>query len=72
MLDGSSIVHLDSTGADTLVAIADDLAGRGIRLGIAAVYPQVQRMLESSGALERLGPDSVTRSLRAAVEARQV
>lgn len=72
IVDGSSIVHLDSTGADTLVAIADDLAGRGIRLGIAAVYPQVQRMLESSGALERLGPDSVTRSLRAAVEARQV
>ena len=71
IVDGSSIVHLDSTGADTLVAIADDLAGRGIRLGIAAVYPQVQRMLESSGALERLGPDSVTRSLRAAVETHQ-
>ena len=42
-----------------------------LRDGIAAAYPQVQRMLESSRALEPLGSDSVTRSLRAAVETHQ-
>ncbi len=67
IVDGSSIVHLDSTGADTLVTLAEDLrAGNG--WGSRPSYPQVQRMLESSGALERLGPDAVMRSLRAAVE----
>ena len=71
ILDGSSIVHLDSTGADTLIALADDLAARGTRLIIAAVHPQVQRMLTSSGALERLGADAVGLSLRRAVEAHE-
>jgi MFS superfamily sulfate permease-like transporter len=69
VLDGAPIVHLDSTGADTLVSLADDLATRGIRLAIGGVLPQVRRMLERSGALERLGADAVFPTLRAAVEA---
>ena len=44
------------------------LAGRGIRLAIGGVLPQVRRMLERSGALERLGPDAVFPTLRAAVD----
>jgi hypothetical protein len=47
--------------------LADDLAGRGIRL-VIGVLPQVRRMLERSGALERLGEDAVFPTLRAAVE----
>jgi high affinity sulfate transporter 1 len=69
VLDGAPIVHLDSTGADTLVSLADDLAARGIRLAIGGVLPQVRRMLERSGALERLGSDALFPTLRAAVEA---
>ena len=72
ILDGSSIIHLDSTGADTLVTLAEELSLRGTRLAIAAPHPQVRRMLESSGALEHLGPDAVIRSLRSAVEALEV
>jgi anti-anti-sigma factor len=69
IVDGASIDHLDSTGADTLVTLADDLSARGTRLAVAGAYPQVRRMLERSGALERLGADALPRTLRAAVEA---
>jgi len=69
VVDGAPIVHLDSTGADTLVALADDLRARGMRLAIAGALPQVRRMLERSGALERLGADALFPTLRAAVEA---
>jgi high affinity sulfate transporter 1 len=71
VLDAAPIVHLDSTGADTIATLADDLSRRGIRLAIAGVLPQVQRMLERSGVLERLGPAAVFPSLRAAVAAYQ-
>jgi anti-anti-sigma regulatory factor len=69
VIDGGPIAHLDSTGADTLVALADVLSRRGIKIAIGGVLPQVRRMLERSGALERLGTDAVFPSLRAAVEA---
>jgi sulfate permease, SulP family len=69
VIDGGAIAHLDSTGADTLVALADDLSRRGIRIAIGGVPPQVRRMLERSGALERLGADAVFPSRRAALEA---
>jgi sulfate permease, SulP family len=69
VIDGGAIAHLDSTGADTLVALADDLSRRGIRIAIGGVLPQVRRMLERSGALERLGADAVFPSRRAALEA---
>jgi high affinity sulfate transporter 1 len=67
IVDGGPISHLDSTGADTIAGLADDLGRRNIRLALGGVVPQVQRMLERSGAMERLGPDAVFRTLRAAV-----
>jgi high affinity sulfate transporter 1 len=69
VVDGAPIVHLDSTGADTIADLAADLAARGIRLAIGGVLPQVRQMLERSGALERLGAGAVFPTLRAAVEA---
>ena len=69
ILDGAPMVHLDSTGADTIAALADELRARGMRLVIGGVHPQVAQMLERSGALERLGADAVFPTLRAAVEA---
>jgi high affinity sulfate transporter 1 len=69
IVDGAPIVHLDSTGADTIAALAEDLAPRGMRLVIGGVLPQVWQMLERSGALEHLGADAVFPTLRAAVEA---
>jgi len=69
ILDGAPIVHLDSTGADTIAALADDFAAAGKRLVIAGVHARVQGMLERSGALARLGAGSVFLTLRSAVEA---
>ncbi len=68
---GAPMTHLDSTGADTIADLADDLARRNIQLAICGVPPQVQRMLERSGALDRLGPGAVFETLRAAVEAHE-
>jgi SulP family sulfate permease len=67
IVEGAPIVHLDSTGADTIVTLKDDLAARGIRLAFGGVSPQVRRMLERSGALEQLGADAVFPTLRLAV-----
>ena len=69
VVDASPIAHLDSTGADTLVSLAEDLSARGVKIVLAGVAPQVRRMLERSGALDRLGVDVLSPSLRAAVEA---
>jgi MFS superfamily sulfate permease-like transporter len=68
VVDGAPIVHLDSTGADTLAALADELAAKGVRLMLADVHARVQRMLERSSALEHLGAGSVFPTLRKAVE----
>lgn len=69
IVDGAPIAHLDSTGADTIATLVDDLSHHRIRLAIGGVLPQVQRMLERSGALERLGADAVFPTFKGAVEA---
>ena len=72
VVDGAPMVHLDSTGADILVGVAEELQARGISLAIAGVLPQVRLMLERSGALERLGREAVPETLRAAVDAHEI
>ena len=67
IVDGAPIVHLDSTGADTIVSLSNELAASGIHLAFGGLAAQVQRMLERSGALERLGADAVYPTLRRAV-----
>ena len=70
--DGAPLVYLDSTGADILVGVAEELQPRSVRLAIAGVLPQVRLMLERSGALERLGREAVPETLRAAVDAHEI
>lgn len=72
IVDGAPLVHLDSTGADTLAALADDLAPLGVRLSLGGTTPEVRKMLERSGTLDRLGADAVFPSLRAAVAACEI
>ncbi len=71
IVDASPIVHLDSTGADTIAALAHRLKERGIRLVLGGTLPQVQQMLERSGALSHLGPGSTFTTFRAAVVAHE-
>ncbi len=63
--------HLDSTGADTIVELKDELAARGIGLAFGSVTPQARRMLERSGALARLGDGALFPTLRLAVLAHE-
>ena len=49
IIDAAPMAHLDSTGADTIAALSDHLAARGVRLVIGGATPQVQLMLERSG-----------------------
>ncbi len=67
ILDAAPIVHLDSTGADTIGVLADQLGERGVRLVLGGIQPRVELMLERSGVLARLGPGAVFPTLRAAV-----
>jgi MFS superfamily sulfate permease-like transporter len=69
IVDGSPILHLDSTGADTIAELKDELAVRGIGLAFGSVSPLVRRMLERSGALALLGEDAIYPTLRLAVRA---
>ncbi len=71
IIDGAPILHLDSTGADTIVELKNELAARGIGLGFGGVAPQARRMLERSGALTVLGEDAIFPTLRLAVAAHE-
>ncbi len=71
IVDGAPILHLDSTGADTIVELKDELAACGIGLAFGSVTPQVRRMLERSGALARLGDHAIFPTLRLAVLAHE-
>lgn len=69
VLDGGPINLVDLTGADTLEALAGELAARGIRLGLANARRGVREMLDRAGVLERIGADAVFPSLDAAADA---
>jgi high affinity sulfate transporter 1 len=71
IIDATSVPHLDSTGADTIAALADQLRERKIRLMMAGGLPHVQEMLERSGAVLHLGPGALIPTLRAAVAAHE-
>jgi high affinity sulfate transporter 1 len=67
ILDGAPIVHVDSTGADMLAQVADELAGRQIRLILAEEHHAVRTILERSGTMAHLAPDARFPTLDAAV-----
>ncbi len=69
VLDAAPIVHLDSTGADVVAALADELGAAGQRLVIAGTHTRVEQMLHRSGALEHLGDGALFPTLRSAVHA---
>ena len=66
IIDGSTVNTIDSTGAETLEALACDLARRGIRLGLAGFRTETRSMLERSGAMAAIGADAVYPTLKSA------
>lgn len=71
MVDGAPsptrwlIVHLaaaqdvDYTSGHTLLLLADDLAARGVRMGVATPSPAVLEHLRHYGLIDRIGEDAV-------------
>ena len=69
VLDGSTVNTIDSTGAETLEALARDLARQGIRLGLAGFHTETRSMLECSGAMAAIGADAIYPTLKSAMSA---
>jgi sulfate permease, SulP family len=69
IIDGSTVNTIDSTGAETLEALARDLARQGIRLGLAAFRTETQNILHRMGAMDVIGTDSVYPTLKSAMNA---
>jgi MFS superfamily sulfate permease-like transporter len=69
VVDGSSVNTIDTTGADTVEALARDLARQGIRLGLAGFRTEVRSMLERAGAMAAIGTDCVYPTLKSALSA---
>ena len=69
IVDGSTINLVDITGAEMLESLAEELAARGVRFGLANARREVRTVLESAGALERIGSDYVFSTLNTASDA---
>lgn len=66
VIDGSTVNAIDSTGADTVEALARDLSRRGIRLVLAAFRTEARNVLQRAGAMAAIGPESVYPTLKSA------
>jgi MFS superfamily sulfate permease-like transporter len=69
VIDGSTINAIDTTGAETVEALARDLARHGVRLCLAGFRTEPLHMLERSGAMAAIGTDSVYPTLKSAMNA---
>jgi high affinity sulfate transporter 1 len=69
ILDLEATSQLDTTSADMLSHLHDELAAQGIELYLARVITRVARVLERSGFLEQLGDDQIWHSISQAVRA---
>ncbi|MFI0847895.1 SulP family inorganic anion transporter [Mesorhizobium sp. IMUNJ 23232] len=69
VLDASAIAQVDSTGAGMLDDFANDLAKRGIAIGLAELHADARALLERAGVLETIGPAMVFDDLEDALRA---
>jgi sulfate permease, SulP family len=70
VLDLDAVTFVDSQGSAKLHELDEDLAGSDVRLHLAAVKPQVGRVLDADGLLDHLGPDRVHEDVQTAVDSR--
>jgi high affinity sulfate transporter 1 len=69
ILDGSTINIVDVTGAEMLDVLVEELARRGIRLGLANFRTEERDTLERAGVLERIGAEFVFQTINHASDA---
>ncbi|MDQ6436367.1 SulP family inorganic anion transporter [Mesorhizobium sp. LHD-90] len=69
VIDASAISQIDSSAAEMLGELCDELRGRGIRLGLAELHAEARGMLHRAGVIERIGPAMVFDNLEDASRA---
>jgi high affinity sulfate transporter 1 len=67
VLNTEAIAEIDITAADMLEELRSELASRGIILAMARVKQDLYLQLESSGLLERIGPEHIYLTLHTAI-----
>ncbi|QRY65700.1 SulP family inorganic anion transporter (plasmid) [Ensifer sp. PDNC004] len=69
VIDASAIPQIDSTAADMLGELQDDLTSRGIALGLAELHTDARALLERSGVVEKIGPGMIFEGMEDALDA---
>jgi MFS superfamily sulfate permease-like transporter len=69
VIDGSTVNTIDSTGVETVEALAHDLARQGTRLGLAGFRTETRAMLHRAGAMNAIGSDQIFPTLKSAMKA---
>ncbi|MGF6159549.1 SulP family sulfate permease [Ensifer sp. KUDG1] len=69
VIDASAIPQIDSTAADMLGELQDDLKSRGITLGLAELHTDARALLERSGVVEKIGPGMIFEGMEDALDA---
>lgn len=67
VLDMAAVSISDTDGADMLVQIASEMRGRGAKVTLARLEPEIRDLYERAGVIEALGSDSVFPTVREAV-----
>ncbi len=71
VIDGSTVNAIDSSGAETLEALAHELRQRGVRLALAGFRTETREFLQRTGAMSALGDDCLFPTLKSAMKAFQ-
>jgi high affinity sulphate transporter 1 len=69
IVDGGTINNIDSTAAEMLGGLAEEMRLRGIHFGVANLRQEVQKLLERASVLGLLGPNALFPTLKSAMEA---
>lgn len=69
VIDASAIAQIDSSAAEMLGELCDELRGRGISLAMAELHAEARELLRRAGVIERIGPHMVFDNLEDAYQA---
>ena len=69
LIAAQQINHLDSTGADQLTRLNDELGGKGITLSFAEVKSPLREAMRRTGLEEQIGQEQFHESVEEAVQA---
>jgi SulP family sulfate permease len=69
MINAETMNVIDTTGADHLIKLHDELRDEGIMLSLAHVKDKVRDMMQAAGAVEVIDPDNIYEDISDGVQA---